>query len=567
GLLYLNRDLMRFSEVFLDSERDRDDWSFRNPGEGASMDLGIRSFKEDYPGLLGGSVGIGDLDTIGEAQKQLRSVEASINEVIPYGASPLAAAFQDLAHYMDPNRLGGGAGASEFPNDPYTDCRQKHVILVTDGTPSYDFCVTMDDDDIEDQYGEGMEDFCDDYEDRYNTTLFELAELVFKRGVTVHVIGFSVVDNTLSEDSNGCLGSLPSNLPSGFTMPSNLSCLDQMAFIGGAGRDADPTTPGIQGARAYRADTDEALTRELSKVINDIIGPTSSRTATKSTTRTADRRDGVTSLYRFGAAFRLNNQSHLWEGILEREEVSCDPNIVPDVVDFGAALNSQVSNRAVFTAVRDPSSSANLDDTFVELGGRRLLEVTTGFAALLPGVVSTSELNQLFNLNAFSSLNLNTLVGLIRGTDADRSGKVLGDVFNSDPVIVGGPELVLDIPGYERFAAAVNPPDAPRPTMVYVGSNDGQLHAFNGEYDPSDSNSLVEFWSFLPMELQNKIYLQKASHIFGVDSTPVVRDIRMYRGDSPPADLVDPAAAGDIAISELPRPDIWSTVLVSGLRT
>src|SRR5207249_9058116 len=57
-------------------------------------------------------------------------------------------------------------------------------------------------------------------------------------------------------------------------------------------------------------------------------------------------------------------------------------------------------------------------------------------------------------------------------------GGPLGDIVNSQPVFVGAPKAAyLDIndPGYAAFKAA----NSSRAGRVYVGANDGMLHAFD----------------------------------------------------------------------------------------
>jgi type IV pilus assembly protein PilY1 len=69
----------------------------------------------------------------------------------------------------------------------------------------------------------------------------------------------------------------------------------------------------------------------------------------------------------------------------------------------------------------------------------------------------------------------------------------LGDIVNSSPVAVGPPNWAYQDatdPGYSAFKTA----NAGRPTRVYVGANDGMLHAFDG----ADGK---EAWAFIPRDL------------------------------------------------------------------
>lgn len=75
---------------------------------------------------------------------------------------------------------------------------------------------------------------------------------------------------------------------------------------------------------------------------------------------------------------------------------------------------------------------------------------------------------------------------------------VMGDIVNSDPVFVGTPDFAYDKlvgtegTSYTSFRASTN--YASRSSMVYVGANDGMLHAFNAATG-------VEEFSYLPNSL------------------------------------------------------------------
>jgi len=98
---------------------------------------------------------------------------------------------------------------------------------------------------------------------------------------------------------------------------------------------------------------------------------------------------------------------------------------------------------------------------------------------------------------------------------------VLGDIVNSEAVYVNKPQLNLVDAGYETFKAS--PAITGRPGMVYVGANDGMLHAFvaaTGE----------EAWAYVPTavlpklyKLANKTYAN--NHEYYVDGSPVVEDV------------------------------------------
>ncbi|WP_020674726.1 PilC/PilY family type IV pilus protein [Geopsychrobacter electrodiphilus] len=110
------------------------------------------------------------------------------------------------------------------------------------------------------------------------------------------------------------------------------------------------------------------------------------------------------------------------------------------------------------------------------------------------------------------------------GTLRDRN-KVLGDIINSDPVYVGTPDYgYAKLPGtegtsYTSFRAGSS--YGTRTRMVYVGSNDGMLHAFNAEtgaetfaYVP---NSVI---NLMPRLTATNYGTQQNGHHFMVDGAP-----------------------------------------------
>ena len=112
---------------------------------------------------------------------------------------------------------------------------------------------------------------------------------------------------------------------------------------------------------------------------------------------------------------------------------------------------------------------------------------------------------------------------------------VLGDIVDSEAAFVGQPTLHLSDAGYTAFKAL--PAITGRPGVVYVGANDGMLHAFN-------ASTGQEMWAYVPgavlpnmYKLVDKAYGSK--HSYFVDGSPVVRDF--FDGSN------------------------WRTILVSGL--
>jgi hypothetical protein len=570
GLVFLNRDLVRFGFMGFDNDtRGGDSFSFPNPSvlpETDLLNLGARGQKAFCPPCrprLGINdplpepecfkcsplIDFGDLGSVEVGLQRAEFVEQSILNFIPFGATPLAALFRDLNTYL--------ATDTNVVNDPFASCRGRDVIIVTDGQPTFDECARsqqrIGDNAADCAKALGSRSLASDYP--YSTALQELTELKVRHGVRVHVVGFNLDPG----DRRPCLGA------SGIEgIPGEIECVHQLAMVGGTDSNSNPD----DNIAAYTASNQLELTRELTKVLNNIVNGTTARTKVTSTRRTAFRSAG-SGTYQFSSAFDLNPDFHLWRGILERVESKCVGGAlrVSNAVDFGKELNRRnPESRKILTTLFDRRrDSRPVADALISERSSTAIRLNNRTVENLATLSSRRDLDKEFEANVLRGVDLPSVLALLDGSAVDRrpraeaDRRVLGDIFHSNPTIVGGPELDLNIPGYQRFANAVNPSGSPRKTMVYVGSNDGMLHAFDAESDSGE-----EVWAYLPMELQKKVYLQKATHIFGVDGTPVVRDVRMFRGGSLPEGVVDPVPGDSLDPSNFH--DVWDTVAVTGLR-
>ncbi len=101
----------------------------------------------------------------------------------------------------------------------------------------------------------------------------------------------------------------------------------------------------------------------------------------------------------------------------------------------------------------------------------------------------------------------------------NRNNWKLGDIIHSTPVVVGPPSNFTVDPSYQAFMAAL----ATRTKMVYVGANDGMLHAFYAETGQ-------EAWAFVPEFALPKLAAIADTaycHTYTVDLTPSVRDCKI----------------------------------------
>ena len=172
-------------------------------------------------------------------------------------------------------------------------------------------------------------------------------------------------------------------------------------------------------------------------------------------------------------------------------------------------------------------------------------------------------------------------------TKADQEGTWrLGDIIYSTPAVVARPmenfDDIYSDPTYEDFerlyTRGSGPTVRPRPTVVYVGGNDGMLHAINaGCYQAGDDRTTgetehgryttdypsyftsalgyapergEEIWSYIPHNLLPQLQWladPNYTHVYYVDLKPKVVDARIFSEDAT-------------------HPHGWGTVLIGGLR-
>lgn len=156
--------------------------------------------------------------------------------------------------------------------------------------------------------------------------------------------------------------------------------------------------------------------------------------------------------------------------------------------------------------------------------------------------------------------------------DGDGTTEVmrLGDIISSTPTVVSAPAEAYDLLYGDSTYAKFRERYSQRRQMVYVGANDGMLHAFNaGFYDPSAkkfntkpiSGSVTEhalgteMWAYVPQTLLPHLKWLKDpnyTHVYYVDGKPRVFDAKIF------TDSTDPETGT--------HPHGWGTVMVVGMR-
>lgn len=241
--------------------------------------------------------------------------------------------------------------------------------------------------------------------------------------------------------------------------------------------------------------------------------------------------------YIFASTFRSAD----WYGDLERFTVDLATGLVGTAPDWQARAQLDANTtRTIYTYDSTNATTrlrpflwANLTATEQAWFTRNYLSTSaspTLSQFCLTGITCLSAANQT------AAGDGPTLVNYLRG-DRTNEGQpaqttryfrqrtsVLGDIVNSEAVYVKVPRFNYTDTGYATFKST----NAARQAVVYVGSNDGMLHAFNADTG-------AELWAYVPQMLLPKLYRladkeYPARHEYYVDGSPTQADVRFADG-------------------------------------
>ena len=168
-----------------------------------------------------------------------------------------------------------------------------------------------------------------------------------------------------------------------------------------------------------------------------------------------------------------------------------------------------------------------------------------------------------------------------------------GDPIHSTPTVVAAPRERYDViygdTGYRAYYNLWKT----RRESVYVGANDGMLHAFNGGYyhkgddpntsytehgwytkNPTDNSSGkklgAELWAFVPFQLLPQLewlVREDYSHVYYVDLKPKATDAAIFcEGGGPGVPAGPPSGTCINGQSGVTHPGGWGTILIGGFR-
>lgn len=342
----------------------------------------------------------------------------------------------------------------------------------------------------------------------------------------------------------------------GFTVPSGFS-----AYASTNGTSTlslaswHTNTDSLSTANPYRPDNyfkgnepalmKSGLTAAFSKIASELSE------ATTTAYLTASPNENVS-----GASYSASYNPKTWTGSVSGSSVAYASDGTPtltEVWDASSILDSTAyTARKVITCCT--SAGAGLPFTSTDLSGASL-NSRTYYASFskVPGVATASQ----------SATNFTNYLRGQRTYEADQTSgvyrtrtHVLGDIVNSKVLAISTPQATYyDVynPGYSAFKKTY----ASRKTVVYVGANDGMLHAFDGSLTTSSGGS--ELFAYVPSFVYGDASTYATTglaalgnpsftHYYRVDGSPQSADVNFNQTKG------STSTTGD-----------WRTILVGGL--
>lgn len=321
----------------------------------------------------------------------------------------------------------------------------------------------------------------------------------------------------------------------------------------------------------YSAKDPASLQSSLTDFLNGVNAVTSSSAAATTSNPNVSTGDN----YLFKSTFK----SALWYGELARYTLDLTTGALSQNADWAQSGtvfsntatqtsapplldNRPYTERTIFTY--NPTTRQRVDFTWSALDTAGMTSyfqipaISSGSAPLQPlsqlcttGAICLDAADQVNSTTAGTTTGAGgiNLVNFLRG---DRSNEgtaantnayyfqrthVLGDIVDSQAVYVKAPLWSYNDTGYATFKAD----NANRQGMVYVGANDGMLHAF-------DAGDGREEWAYIPSMLLPNLYKladkrYAANHSNYVNATPKTGDVYFGSGST----------------------GTWKTILVGGL--
>jgi len=417
---------------------------------------------------------------------------SAINHINATTNTPLAESLFEAMRYYQ-----GGATAFSAANGNITytspieaECQLNYVIIVTDGMSTHDrnsvlttICTNGDCDNDNDaaknaSISSGGSDYLDDVA-KYMHTNDMNSSFTGAQTVTTYTIGFGL----------------------GGADAAAVQLLADTAANG--------------GGQAYLATNTATLSQKLANVVGSILATNSSFVAPVVPVSPANKTYSGNNVY---IGFFRPSQLGFWSGNIKKYGIQ--NGVIVDA-NGNAATDSNgnflVSAKSYWSpapdageveeggvggllAARDPSTRL----LYTYLGTNSSLTNSSNLFGKTNGGLTPA----MFGYSASDTTSKNNMIDFVYGYDVFGSSPtatrdwVMGDVLHSRPAVVS----------YNQNLS-----------VVYVGSNDGMLHAFEDNFGTNSSTDGTEKWGFVPPDvIPNLNKMTGSVHSYFVDGSPSV---------------------------------------------
>ena len=280
----------------------------------------------------------------------------------------------------------------------------------------------------------------------------------------------------------------------------------------------------VSGHGSYFSAKDPStLARSLSTALLSVQQRNGASSASATSTPNVTQEDNDV----FSATFRTVH----WDGELKAQKIDVSTGGVLTDVEWqamgllDAKASASADTRSIYTFAGDGSA---VPKRKAFLAGQLTPSELAHFANHCPAAASAISLTQCAYLDSDQKLAANraeNMINYLRGQRAMEAQEVyrnrehiLGDIASAKPAYVREPRRTYEDTGYAEYKMA----QASRSPMVYVGANDGMLHAF-------DAGNGQERWAYVPRQLFPKLYrladeTYPQSHQYYVDGSPEYAD-------------------------------------------
>ncbi|MCP4676596.1 MAG: hypothetical protein GY854_14000 [Deltaproteobacteria bacterium] len=278
-----------------------------------------------------------------------------------------------------------------------------------------------------------------------------------------------------------------------------------------SGYTGDPKAyPCLDGERALFVHNPNMLSKALDLVIGGLTSTVGTRTDVVHWNATA-RDFNVITDYSGGAAYQYEfrtgyvaRHGEPWQGVLTRKDWNCvngSTDVDADLMNVAEKLETQATPRKIYS-ILEPDNGGLQDEDYPAFTPNNL----TNWVQLPDSDLVLTELtasHATYNDCDFG-VGSEPGIGSECANHIDVAEEVvdymqnrgLGDIYNSTPAVLGPVLKFMPIPSYLNYR--LDNSASTRPPFLFVGTNDGVLHAFNIDQMPKEKTEVLEQWSYVP---------------------------------------------------------------------